>query len=136
MILIVCLDDENGMMFNKRRQSMDRCIRERILTLCAEKPLWMNTYSAGQFREQTSNLHIAENYLELAKEGEYCFVENTDVTKVVDRVERLVIFRWNRRYPADVKFPLELFSYRWTLTDKVDFSGTSHERITQEVYML
>ena len=33
MKLIVCLDDKNGMMFNKRRQSRDRVLIENVLEL-------------------------------------------------------------------------------------------------------
>ena len=49
MIAIVCLDDENGMLFNGRRQSRDRVVTERIALLAAGKKLWMNEYSAGLF---------------------------------------------------------------------------------------
>ena len=30
MIIMVCVDDNNGMMFNKRRQSQDRVLRQRM----------------------------------------------------------------------------------------------------------
>ena len=41
MIIMVCVDDNNGMMFNKRRQSQDRVLRQRMLELAGEKKLWM-----------------------------------------------------------------------------------------------
>lgn len=136
MILIVCLDDQNGMLFNKRRQSMDKGVRERIIDLCGQRPLWMNSYSAGQFAEILPNFQIAEDFLDRAGIGAYCFIEDGDVTAISDRVEGVVIFRWNRRYPADVKFPVTLFCDRWRLHHTEDFAGSSHERITQEVYLL
>ena len=37
MVLIVCVDDHNGMMFNHRRQSQDRILRADILNLRVEK---------------------------------------------------------------------------------------------------
>ena len=37
MILIVCVDDHNGMMFNHRRQSQDRILRGDILELTGRK---------------------------------------------------------------------------------------------------
>lgn len=136
MIIIVCLDDHNGMLFNKRRQSKDSCVRARVLELCGEGPLWMNAYSAAQFSEDTPSLRVAEDFLEMAGAGEYCFVENTDMTAAADRAEGLVIYRWNRSYPSDVKFPMELFSHKWHLESTEDFAGSAHERITQEVYTL
>ena len=37
MVLIVCVDDHNGMMFNHRRQSQDRILRGDILELTEGK---------------------------------------------------------------------------------------------------
>ena len=51
MILIVCVDDHNGMMFNHRRQSQDRVLRADILELTDGKKIWMNAYSRNQFAE-------------------------------------------------------------------------------------
>ena len=51
MILIACADDNLGMLFNSRRQSMDRVLRARLLELCGAHKLWMNAYSRGQFDE-------------------------------------------------------------------------------------
>ncbi len=136
MIIIACLDDHNGMFFNNRRQSKDSRLRERMLELCGKGPLWMNTYSAGQFSEVAPNIRVAEDFLEKAGPGEYCFVENTDLTGVANQAEGLVLYRWNRSYPSDVKFPVGLFSHKWRLMSAVDFEGSSHDRITQEVYVL
>ena len=49
MIIIAAVDDRNGMMFNHRRQSQDKVLREKILSLTAGKLLWMDHYSAKQF---------------------------------------------------------------------------------------
>lgn len=49
MKIIVCVDNQNGMMFNHRRQSQDRVLRKRILELTGGKKLWMNAYSQKQF---------------------------------------------------------------------------------------
>ena len=46
MKLIVCLDDNNGMMFNKRRQSRDRVLVENVVELCKSEKLYTNEYSA------------------------------------------------------------------------------------------
>ena len=37
MILIVAVDDRNGMTFNHRRQSQDKRLRERILSITKRK---------------------------------------------------------------------------------------------------
>lgn len=136
MIVIVCLDDRNGMLFGGRRQSKDSRLREQVLRLCGERPLWMDPYTADQFTEQAPNIRISEDHLALAKAGDYCFVERSDLAAVAEQIEQLVIYRWNRHYPSDVKFPEALFSDRWEKVSTMDFEGSSHERITQEVYVL
>ena len=59
MIVITCLDQKNGMMFNHRRQSQDSVLREHVAKLVANVPLWMNHYSASQFdAESIPNLSL------------------------------------------------------------------------------
>ena len=61
MVLIVCVDDHNGMMFNHRRQSQDRILRADILELTDGKKLWMNAYSKKQFAESdTARIRVNE----------------------------------------------------------------------------
>lgn len=133
MHIIVCLDDRNGMLFNHRRQSQDKTLRKYILELTGEQPLWMNAYSAGQFENLPGNVRVDENFLEQAKPGEYCFVENCDVLPAVNRIESCIVYRWNRLYPADTWFPEQLLK---KLCSREDFAGNSHETITREVYSL
>lgn len=77
MIVITCLDQKNGMMFNHRRQSQDSVLREHVAKLVANVPLWMNHYSASQFdTESIPNLNIDDAFLQEAAQGEYCFVED------------------------------------------------------------
>ena len=76
MIVITCLDQKNGMMFNHRRQSQDSVLREHAAKLVANVPLWMNHYSASQFdTESIPNLNIDDAFLQEAAQGEYCFVK-------------------------------------------------------------
>lgn len=56
MKIIVCVDNQNGMMFNHRRQSQDRVLRKRIMELTGGKKLWMNAYSQKQFLQVNGNM--------------------------------------------------------------------------------
>ena len=134
MRIIVCLDERDGMLFNKRRQSSDIRVTQKILDIASAKPIWMNKYSAYLFAELHGNIRIAENFLELAPNDEYCFVEDMDVSPYLPMVEELVIFRWNRMYPSDLRLP-EL-PEKLNKISSEDFQGNSHERITMEVYRL
>ena len=136
MHILVCLDNRNGMLFAGRRQSMDSAVRGRILQLAGENRLWMNAYTAKQFPELPGNVCVDDAFMCKAGQGDYCFVENTDVCPFLDGVEHLVLYRWNRDYPSDVKFPMHLFGDKWMCKSKIDFAGTSHDVITEEIYTL
>lgn len=133
MIVIACVDDQNGMMFNRRRQSQDQLLRENLLQSVGARKLWMNSYSRAQFSDTDSEQIVTDSrFLENAPEGDYCFVEDQDLSRCLARVEKIILFRWNRRYPADTYFPLDLSL--WTLECTESFPGHSHEKITKETY--
>lgn len=131
MKLIICIDDNNGMMFNKRRQSKDAAVRADIASEVGTHRIWMNSYSAKQFTD-TPNLTICveEDFLKHAAEGDYVFMEEK-VTEIDP--EQLIVYRWNRLYPADVYFNFDLSAYKQERSS--EFTGTSHEKITKEVYV-
>lgn len=136
MIAIVCLEERMGMQFAGRRLSRDRVVTENISKMCNGKTLWLHPASAGLFAEEEKDgmviLHPAPDFLDLAGEGEYCFVEQPGLHQVEEQIEQLVIFWWNRRYPSDRKFDLELS--KWEKISVEEFAGYSHENITKEVY--
>lgn len=77
MIIITAVDDRGGMMFNHRRQSQDRILREKILALIKEKRPWMNHYSEKQFNDcHSSHINVDDNFLTEAASGEFCFVDD------------------------------------------------------------
>jgi hypothetical protein len=134
MIVIVCVDDKNGMMFNKRRQSKDRVLIDNMIQEIGDASLWMNAYSAKQFSEITKeNLTACEEFLDLAREGEYCFVENLSLLHYENQIEQVILYHWNRNYPADFYFDLDLTD--WKIIGQEEFVGSSHEKITKEVYV-
>ena len=59
MYIIICLDDNNGLAFNHRRQSQDRIVAEDIRKTVGEKKLWITDYSRKLF-QAVSNLEISE----------------------------------------------------------------------------
>ncbi len=136
MILVACVDDNLGMMFNHRRVSQDRELRSRLIKLTAGAVLRMDEYSAKQFEDTAcGNITLSENPMSEAKPGEYCFVEDAPVSEYENKVEKIVLFKWNRRYPSDLKFDIALEERGWKLLSTEDFSGYSHEKITEEIYV-
>lgn len=126
MKLIICLDSKNGMMFNRRRQSRDRILIENILELCKGETVFTNEYSAPLFPDNTAV--ICENPQEIEKG--FVFAENFTVNE--DKIEKIIVYKWNRVYPADTYFGIS--PDKWILEDTVEFTGSSHEKITREIY--
>lgn len=135
MIAAVCIDDRGGMMFNRRRQSQDRALRRDLLSMAGVRTLWMNEYSARQFQPEDQNrLTIAEDFLERAGVGELCFVENQPLAPWLEKLEAVVVYCWNRTYPADRYLDLVLAEPDWRMAEHCEFTGFSHEKITKEIY--
>ncbi|MCD8368835.1 MAG: ribonuclease Z [Clostridiales bacterium] len=136
MIILVCVDDAGGMLFNHRRQSRDRVVQNDMLELAAGSRLWMNSYSVGQFPEDAvPEIRVSDDFLEEARAGEYCFVEDADLSACRVRMEQVILYRWNRRYPADVYLDPTLLE-GFVLTETSEFPGFSHEKITRECWGL
>ena len=131
MKIIVTLDDKNGMMFNRRRQSRDIVLLNHMLDMVGEHRLWMNSYTAKQFLELPSdNIIVDEDFLESAGEEDFCFVENQRLAFYREKISHIYIYKWNRSYPSDFKFDMDLTGWKGEVL--VEFAGSSHDKITLE----
>lgn len=133
MICIVCVDNANGMMFNHRRQSRDNALIDNVISLADSARLFMNEYSAKLFGEKEISIISDEGYLEKAEQGDFCFVEDKNLLPYENKIEKIIVYKWNRAYPSDFKLNINLSEY--ALQESVDFEGSSHEKITREVYV-
>ena len=59
-------------------------------------------------------------------------VEKENPGTVEEKIEKIILYRWNRVYPADVHFPIDFSG--WKLVQAEEFAGSSHEKITEEIY--
>ena len=135
MKLIVCIDDNNGMAFHSRRQSSDRKVLLKIEELVKSKKVWVHPYSQRLLGNIDADICVDSHFLEVASGEDFCFAEVTDVTTCFSKMDEIVIFRWNRKYPADLHFPMQLLSECWKMTSSFTFTGNSHTEITQETYL-
>lgn len=131
MKLIVCLDERKGMMFNNRRQSRDRVLIDNMIKMIGDDKLYIAPYSEGLFENKEIKLKVKKNPLKAADEN-WCFIENLPVAEYKDEIETVVIYHWNRHYPGDFFFDLELDSY--SLESSEELVGSSHEKITKEIW--
>ena len=133
MILAICIDDTNGMMFNHRRVSSDKMVIQDILLNVDADIVAIAPYSLPLFKDFESNVVVAEDLLHSG--NTFCFAESGDFLEIRDEVQKLIVYKWNRRYPSDCKFPMELFRTVMRLNSVEEFQGYSHECITKEVYV-
>lgn len=131
MRLIVCIDDNNGMLFNKRRQSRDEKVIENIISTIDKDKIFMNEYSGKLFDSLSDKINVVEAPFSEASSSDFVFAENLDLNLAKD-IDEIIIYKWNRSYPFDVKFTIDLSEYKKTLEE--EFVGKSHEKITKEVY--
>ena len=135
MIVIACVDDNNGMLFHQRRQSRGIALYNHILQLTEGKRLLMNEYSAKQFlKEEHQNVIVQSDFLDIAQGQDYCFVENVDISQYGNDIQKIILYRWNRVYPADYYFEFPINKDIWKLQKVSDIKGNSHDMITEEVY--
>lgn len=127
MTLILCVDDRGGLMFNRRRQSQDRLVRQDMLRLCGERPLAVSPYTARQFAPEDP-----VKVTETPEEEDVFFLEDLPPEPFLERAQKLILYRWNRAYPGDVRIALP--PQGWKLEEQAEFPGYSHEKITREVY--
>ena len=131
MVIAVCVDDKMGMLFNNRRQSRDRCVIDDLMNI-AEK-VYINGFSEELFEEYKDRVVIDENFLDNAESEDVCFVENIDLEPYADKIDKVILYLWNRHYPSNLKFKVDLSDYEFV--GETEFQGNSHEKITREVYI-
>lgn len=127
MTLYICLDDRNGLKFNNRRQSRDSAVLEDIRRLMTGN-LLIDSFSEKLIRE------AGIPYVLPPETAEDFFVEDIPSDEILGKTSKLVIYRWNRHYPSDVRWEPDLAGMGFILTETTEFAGTSHEKITREVY--
>jgi len=137
MNVIICIDEKNGLMFNRRRQSRDRAVIEKVLDIAKNQKLWLREFSRELFNEkiinQNNHIFIDNEMLKKAATDDFCFVEDIDLFPYTEQIQKIYLFKWNRTYPQDFSLKLDVE----TLFKRVyaeDFTGKSHEMITLEVW--
>ena len=127
MTLYICLDDRSGLQFNKRRQTRDAAVLEDIRSQCTGS-LLIEPFSEKLIREAEIP------YVLPPETGNDYFAENIPSEEILEMTSRIVIYRWNRHYPSDIRWEPDLAALGFALKETAEFPGKSHEKITREVY--
>ena len=82
------------------------------------------------------NISSRHTFVYAPEKAENFFAEDVPSEALLEQTKKIVIYRWNRHYPSDMKFPTSVFAERWKLMETREFPGSSHDLITEEVYTL
>lgn len=142
MIAIVCIDDNKGISFNNRRQSRDKMIYEKICSIVAGSRLKMThssyeLFENGDLIEKNKINIIMDDILDEKNldKKDFVFFEDDRINNVEKSIDKLIIFNWNRLYPADIFFEIDLNEQSWILEKTEEFQGNSHEKIRCDFFI-
>ena len=131
MTVYFCLDDRGGMLFGGRRQSRDAAL---LADLATGLPgvLTIDPFSEKLIAPAGIPYVLAG---EVLPEDSHFFLENRSPETLLPLAEKVVIYRWNRHYPSDVRWEGTPGDFGFTLAETSEFPGKSHDCITKEVYV-
>lgn len=132
MTAIVCIEDRCGILFLKRRVSRDAYVYDDIAK--DHEKILLTSYSLPLFEGRKLDTGVCLSPLSEGKRGDVCFIESGEIKDNLDRISRLIIYRWNRKYPSDVKLGFEPEDEGFSLKASSDFKGNAHDKITKEIY--
>lgn len=127
MKLIICVDKNKGLAFNKRRQSRDEKLVADIMQLTEGAVLWIDEYSELLFEGCDYSIHDGSTAIGVE---DYYFSERGIIPE--GDVSSYIVYNWGKAYPSDKKLEVDL--KKLTLVDKKEFSGKSHDKIVRETY--
>lgn len=130
MRLIVVVSDNYGVAYNGRRQSRDAVLVKDMLEMIGTGSLYCDTYSEAVI-PAADNVIFGPDYLSEAGKDDYCFYEKGPVCPD-GSPEEIVLYHWNREYPADEFFEFDRDEY--TKVSEFRFKGKSHDEITREIW--
>ena len=125
-----------GMSFFGKRQSKDKLLIKRLLSHTEYERILTSEYSAPLFAEENDPrvLIVSKDGYASSTTNDICFFELEHITEYADRLDQIIIYKWNRKYPSDKKFPFLPKDKGFKLRSSVDFAGNSHDKITEEIW--
>ena len=128
MQIAVCVDDALGRTFNGRRQTKDRVVAADLIQE-AQGRLFITPFSQKWLGDSPGvTLWDGEDPSHLL------FLEAEPLAPYAQHITRLVIYRWNRHYPADTYLDLDPQALGLTLHSTQELTGFSHPVITKEIW--
>lgn len=134
MTVIFFLDDNKGMLFNNRRLSRDEEVLNDIRTYL-QGELYITGFSEKYLAASGLPYKVIAA-LDNFNNDNYYLIENVSVKEHIDKIDRIIIYWWNRTYPSDMRLDFEPADYGFKSKSIYEFAGKSHEKITREIFEL
>lgn len=131
MKLVVCIDNAGGMLFNRRRQSRDRELIRDLTEHLDGGQLYAEAFSETILADVPHTVITRDEVKNLCEKDVF-FVECPPVAPLLSYADTLIVYHWNRSYPSDAVLDVPLKAEK--RLSAADFVGSSHEKITKEVY--
>ena len=133
LTVAITVDDKMGLAFNNRRQSRDKKLIEDLCSK-TDGDIFISPYSALLFDGFSDRIRIVDDPLAECPDGGFCFVEMTHLGEYINDVSTLIIYHWNRLYPADKQLDINPNEFGFKMSAKYEFCGNSHDKITKGIY--
>lgn len=137
MTLILMVDDGFGLAFGARRQSRDRELVRDVVRLANGRKIFAREYSRLIFDEAGINndtMTFCDEPTKAAGECDLVLLELAVKKSELDLAKKIIIYSWNRRYPATAKLDIDYIKANFELKEEFDFKGNSHDKLTRRVY--
>lgn len=133
MKIIVCLDNNKGMLFNNRRQSRDSQVFEDISSYL-QGDLLIDKFSEKLIASSKIPYKIFEKGVTKCEVNSILFIENQSVKDLLPYIDQVIVYWWNRNYPCDFALDIDLQAEGFKSVSANEFVGSSHEKITREIF--
>lgn len=131
MKLFICVDKAGGISFNGRRQSRDALVLKDILKRAKGKTVYAGPASGKLLFDAEGFCVTDEPYIRAGKDGAvFMEIEPPEL----DGVTELIVYRWDKLYPSDVKLDTDEIKKRFSKFAVNEIKGNSHDTIKVEVY--
>ncbi len=131
MNVILCLDDNKGLLFNNRRQSRDKSVLEDVFYSLNGERLTVTSFSEKLFSDYAEKIIVNDNPFD-NDENVHIFAENLSLQQITTKIDKITVYNWNRVYPCD--FYCDIDFSQFILVEEAEFVGNSHEKITKQVF--
>lgn len=132
MVIVACIDKSGNIALNTNGQLNHIIFLVRLKVVSNEALLYMNSNSNLQFGFYPM-IMVDDDFLDIAEEDSYCFVEDTDITPYINRIDKIILYKWNKNFSSKFKFDTSILD-NFSIVSNKCFYGETFLKISEEIY--